>query len=666
MILWFHTDPGVSPRHTSPFPAWRPIDYGGPIGDPTFDYAPPSMERVRFHSENQNRRTTARSNTLPSPSPFGTRPPPPPAQGGFFSRPSSLWKMLAHKQRVQQKRPYHPRPQQGSHHPHLIGQTSSLPYHHHQHNQVYPDEAEIFPRMPNMVFFRPNDVVSSSSRPGGGHPQLGFPPRRPHQHHGPQGTPTTTTKLAELEAGDGGVLLAGSGENVGSVESSWKDSDEFKFTNPKPTVATGGNKEYLFTVVGYRGPTTSSPHWSSLKNLSPPPPPPHPATSKIPTILHAVKTTPVTITTTHNSVGKPFEPTESLDYQGGHKTHISYHEEQVGDEFDESTEESEHLEKKSVISHTKGQSTNNKPKTKTTHSTTFSIDSANKKRVPEVESVEASSNDKLDMVPPAPIFPNSFNILDSVKDSRGGNDEDDENNENSSSLEIETEPEIEIPESVIEIPSGGSKPRPVFNNAVKHPMMDESYKTSTSISVSVSKDRFPTKAPTAKTTSTKSPKTKSTTTTTERSISTSTTTTSTTTTSTPKPTKFPRLPTMPTYKKKTPVYARKNKNPSISPFSKYSSSSSSSALAKEMNGSGEIVVITAGRSKVKEYKPQFIGDGSSSLLAFDKVAEGSVSSTNSPADITSTPSPSTTTTKSPLQEFDPMKLLHSWFSKSSD
>jgi len=83
-----------------------------------------------------------------------------------------------------------------------------------------------------------------------------------------------------------------------------------------------------------------------------------------------------------------------------------------------------------------------------------------------------------------------------------------------------------------------------------------------------------------------------------------------------------------------------------------------------MNGSGEIVVITAGRSKVKEYKPQALGDNAH-LIAFDKVAESSSTSVStSVKNANTTPSPSSTTTKSPLQEFDPMQLLHSWFTKS--
>ncbi|XP_021949778.1 mucin-5AC isoform X2 [Folsomia candida] len=619
-----HHYPGTTPRHhqlsSTPFPAWRPLDFNSPIGDPTFDYAPPSMERVRFHSEGQNRRTTARSNTLPAASPFPNRPPPP----GFSTRPS-LWKMLAHKQRSHQKRPFQYQGQRQQHpggpyqrHP-SSQQQQSLPYHHHHHNQVFHDEADIFPRIPNMVYFRPNDVISSR-RPGPP-PPFGLPPRH-HPHPGPQGH-------------------------------------------------------------SFRGPTTSSPQWSSLNSMSPPlvpaavgAPATTPTSTKKPTVLHAVKTTASTITTTHNSVGKPNIPTESLeptDYQGGHKNHRHHQHDEEQEEFDESTEESENIEK--VIKNEKKKPSS----TPSTPTTTSSSSTPPSKK--QSDSNKSSDLDKLDMVPAAPIFPNSFNILDSVKHVENDDDDDDEDDhdENHEDSSPEIEPENEIPATVIEIPSSGStqsglgggvKPRPVFNNAVKHPMSDESslFKTSTSISVSVSKDRIqiPTKAPTRRTTTTSSPRTPETkSTTTARATS----TTSPTTTSTQKPTKFPKLPTMPAYKKKpTPVYARKNKNASNSPFGKYSSSSSSSSLAKEMNGSGEIVVITAGRSKVKEYKPQFIGDNSQ-LLTFDKVAEGSpTASSVEKAAATSTPSPSssTTTTKSPLQEFDPMQLLHSWFTKSSD
>lgn len=133
---------------------------------------------------------------------------------------------------------------------------------------------------------------------------------------------------------------------------------------------------------------------------------------------------------------------------------------------------------------------------------------------------------------------------------------------------------------------------------------------------------------------------------------------------------------MPTYKRKPkPVYSPKSSKAG-GLLSKYSSSSSS--LSKEVNtapvpnGSGEVVIITAGRSKVKEYKPQVIAN-QTHLLAFDKVVAsdgdggGVVKESpillSSSADYASSPS-STSTTKSPLEDFDAMQLLHSWLNKA--
>jgi hypothetical protein len=632
-LILFHWTDSTGPPATPRLPptsraTWRPLDYGNPLDrDPTFDYAPPAVERVRFISEARNRRPTARAHTglpLAGAIPGGynaqNRPPPPPPSA--FRPGPSLWKMLAHKQRPKRPFPHPPPP----HHHHrqpvrYHGQSPDSPLYHHQ---AYHDQAEVFPRIPNIVYFKPTDVVSK--RPGFGPGPLG------HHHHAPH--PGRPTKTGDLKPGSVSDASLYSGEMTAH--------SEFKpVAVVKPTV--GGSKEYIFTVVGYKGPSStttpisivSSDTDDSGKSHSVPVPVVSQSTTtkRTPTILHAVKTTPVTISSTHNSAVKPFEPTESLATRNQLKNHKNHRNEE--DEIEESGEETSIVEE--VLDH--------------------------KDNDKQIKRVPGGILDVLDMVPPAPLFPivpNSFNILDSNKQE----DDSDEDESQEQKPEINANNNSDAPR------------RPVFN--AKNPT-SESYKTSTSVSISVSKDEIATIAPATKTTttasptSTKSPRSRPTTTrrTVELPSSSTPTTTSTTTepssttesSTTPKPTKFPRLPTMPTYKKKTPVYARKHKNmEKNSVFGKYSSASSSSALSKEINGSGEIVVITAGRSKVKEYKPQFIADNSQ-LLSFDKVAD--TSSTASSVEST-TPSPSTTTAKSPLQEFDPMQLLHSWFTKSDD
>ncbi|CAL8144271.1 unnamed protein product [Orchesella dallaii] len=651
---------------------WKPLDYGNPIDrDPTYDYAPPAVERVRFVTEVRGRQPTARANTgmigmysrptpviVPAPwkrdpnvlarHPILSQqhlhlpqhlqqqqhqlqqqqqqhhqhhhhlPPPPPPRGAF-----PLWKLLGHKQRPRRpQRPVRPQP------PRFIGQDPKHPLYHHQ---VYQEEAEVHPHIPNIVYFQPTDVVPTKNQ--------------------------AKTKV-NLKPG----LKPGSVASADLYPTQVTSASEFKPIHPTRTSSANksnqpsGNKGYKFTVVGYSGPAATTP-------MSPVASAPYTTTGRPPTVLYAVKTTPETLSTTHNSVVKPLEPTESLDAQ-------------------EEAEASE-LRPVHVLPHP-------------------SIPEMEDGREQgAVEDVDFDNVDESDA--PQPVVPNSFNVFESLLSSfeKEFGDVGEDNDDEEEILEVKDNhhhQRIPVFEPFEESSSGGEVVEPTTTTSPS--VRNSNFETSTSISMSVgissssstSKKSGITKkdedeenkedddvdgyfgirlAPSTSTT------TSTTTTTTERPVTTTTTKTTTesptTTSTTAKSTStaYPRLPTMPTYKRKpTPIYARKSSKAG-GLLSKYSSSSSS--ISKEVsatgggvpNGSGEVVIITAGRSKVKEYKPQVIAN-QTHLLAFDKVVADGDGVKESPilsAEPNASPSP-TSTTKSPLEEFDAMQLLHSWLNKA--
>ncbi|ODM99982.1 hypothetical protein Ocin01_06710 [Orchesella cincta] len=657
---------------------WRPLDYGNPIDrDPTYDYAPPAVERVRFVTEVRGRQPTARANTgmigmysrptpviVPAPwkrdpnvlarHPILSQqhlhlpqqhqqqlqqhhhhhhqqqqqqhshaqqhhlPPPPPPRGAF-----PLWKILSHKQRPRRpQRPVRPQP------PRFIGQDPKHPLYHHQ---VYQEEAEVHPHIPNIVYFQPTDVV-----------------------------PTKNQGKTKVNPKPG--LKPGSVASADLYSAEVASASEFKPIHPTRTSSanksaqSSGNKGYKFTVVGYSGPVATTP-------MSPVASAPYTTTLRPPTVFYAVKTTPETLSTTHNSVVKPLEPTESLDAQ-------------------EEAEAASELRPVHVLP-------NNIPEVE------------DGREQGAMEDVDFDNTDDSDSQA-VPVVPNSFNVFESLLSSfekEFGNVDEEQDNEEEI-LEVKDNhhhQRIPVFEPVEEASSGGEVAEPTTPTSARN----NNFETSTSISMSVGVSSSSTTSKKSSNTkkeedeksvaadddtdgyfgirlapsTTSSTTTSTTTTTTERPVTTSRTTESTTTTTstTAKSTStaYPRLPTMPTYKRKpTPVYARKSSKAG-GLLSKYSSSSSS--ISKEVsatgggvpNGSGEVVIITAGRSKVKEYKPQVIAN-QTHLLAFDKVVADGEGVKESPiigAESNASPS-STSTTKSPLEEFDAMQLLHSWLNKA--
>lgn len=494
--------------------------------------------------------------------------------------------------------------------------------HQRPHMQRFPHEAEVKPKLNNnVVYFQQKDVVSH---------------RRP------------INSIEAVEKFKPGVVS----------DATLSSSENRPIIAKGPTVAPSG---YRFTVVGYS--TPEAPNAFST-------------TTKHPTVLHPVTSTPTEKSTTHNTVVKPAEPTESVETIDTKKpTEVIVKEEAKEPESAESLQMN--------------------------------------------DMINANILSTLDMVPPAPIpmFPNSFNILESAGDSKDKKSigKKDKIYHARPVFEPKKKDELKVEEITTTTTTTTKAPETFTSTSVSMsvsspkkevvyrkdkpvekkkyvPSVEEEEEEDDSLfsflfsSPKKSKKKTTTVRPNT-TTSTTTPKTTTTmrttttTTTTKAPTTTSTTTTTTTTTEAPSTsTAFPRLPAMPAYKRKPkPVYSRKGKS-QVSGISKAKLPEEDKMEQKEVDkksvSSGEIVMITAGRSKVKEYKPQFITNGAQ-LLSFDTVAEdqngtqnrnaniasGHESSVVSIDDVSSLTSPSSTTTKSPLQEFDPMKLLHSWFKK---
>src|SRR5581483_1952893 len=117
----------------------------------------------------------------------------------------------------------------------------AVPHFHHKHpNQI--DESDIFPHIPNMFYFRPNDVIPPPSRRPGlppPPPPMGFGrrhPGRPNDDVTPNGSVTT-------------VVMAPSKHTTIKDEMNTKHKSK---GSKKP------NKEYVFTVLGFhKGPSSS-------------------------------------------------------------------------------------------------------------------------------------------------------------------------------------------------------------------------------------------------------------------------------------------------------------------------------------------------------------------------------------------------------------------------
>lgn len=734
------------PTSTAVVPPWRPLDYGNPIDrDPTYDYAPPAVERVRFVSEVRGRgHPTARANngmlgmySRPSPvvvtAPWAVKrenmmmqssasnmhgvrsrhpaglpvipphphahpqhqqlqnyPPLPPLPRGAHP----LWKILAQKQR--QRRPQRPgapvvAPTAGQpgkvqvkHHqqpPRFIGQDPKHPLYHHQvfqhsrpsHFSSASQEAEVFPHIPNIVYFKPTDVSKTS--------------------YAKKNPPVKKNNLKQ-----------GSVSNANLYSKEVSSSSEFR-PILRPTVRptgsskkSSGNKAYQFTVVGFKGHAPTTPMSPVVAAPSTSTVAPEPTTTKRQSsVLFAVKTTPETLSTTHNSVVKPLEPTESLE-----------------PEVEENAEASEF---KPIRVHP----SSGLPEEDVPPAAVDDDVVEDGREQGGLENLDFNQAEEPEEPAPVPVVPNSFNIFDSLLSSFEKNFGGDASSEDSDDQE----------EEIVDVKSHSNSHHrhhqriPIFEPAEDSTLgqgllappeivsttsrNDIETRTSVSVSVGVSssssssksqgkkkpvvededeleEDTYdglfaniktvPLTSTTARPTTTSTTTTTTTTTTTELPTTTSTTATTSTTQKAITSTAYPRLPTMPTYKRKPkPVYSPKSSKAG-GLLSKYSSSSSS--LSKEVNtapvpnGSGEVVIITAGRSKVKEYKPQVIAN-QTHLLAFDKVVAsdgdggGVVKESpillSSSADYTSSPS-STSTTKSPLEDFDAMQLLHSWLNKA--